>query len=57
MAQYQLPLLATVGVPVVAIFGPTDPSIWAPRGERAQVVAGKLAEITVDGVFDAVNAS
>jgi ADP-heptose:LPS heptosyltransferase len=25
-------LAAAVGVPVVAIFGPSDPDIWAPRG-------------------------
>jgi heptosyltransferase-3 len=49
-------LAAAAGVPVVAIFGPTDPAIWAPRGERVRVVAGKLAEITVDQVFDAVAA-
>jgi ADP-heptose:LPS heptosyltransferase len=32
-------LAAAVGTPVVALFGPTDPAIWAPRGERVQVVA------------------
>jgi heptosyltransferase-3 len=49
-------LAAAAGVPVVAIFGPTDPAIWAPRGERVRVVAGKLAEITVEEVLDAVAA-
>jgi heptosyltransferase III len=44
-------LAAAVGTPVVAIFGPTDPDMWAPRGERAQIVRGKLEEITVEKVM------
>jgi heptosyltransferase-3 len=47
-------LAAAAGVSVVAIFGPTDPAIWAPRGERVRVVAGNLAEIKVDQVLKAV---
>jgi heptosyltransferase-3 len=47
-------LAAAVGVPVVAIFGPTDPAVWAPRGERVAVVsAGSLDEIGVDNVVEA----
>ncbi|HOT49693.1 MAG TPA: glycosyltransferase family 9 protein [Candidatus Hydrogenedentes bacterium] len=34
-------LAAVVGVPVVAIFGPTDPAIWAPQGTNVHVVKGK----------------
>jgi ADP-heptose:LPS heptosyltransferase len=30
-------LAAAVGTPVVAIFGPTDPAVWAPRGENVRV--------------------
>jgi len=33
-------LAAAVGTPVVAIFGATDPAVWAPRGERVRVVSG-----------------
>ena len=33
-------LAAAVGAPVVAVFGPTDPAVWGPRGERVRVVAG-----------------
>jgi ADP-heptose:LPS heptosyltransferase len=36
-------LAAALGVPTVAIFGPTDPHIWSPRGERAFWMHGKIA--------------
>jgi heptosyltransferase-3 len=39
-------LAAAVGTPVVAIFGPTDPAVWAPRGERVRVLRGRLEEVT-----------
>ena len=32
-------LAAAVGTPVVAVFGPTDPAVWGPRGERVRVVS------------------
>jgi heptosyltransferase III len=31
-------LAAAVGTPVLALFGPTDPAVWAPRGPHVQVV-------------------
>ncbi len=31
-------LAAAAGTPVLAIFGPTDPAVWAPRGEHVRVV-------------------
>ncbi|MBX7256963.1 MAG: glycosyltransferase family 9 protein [Candidatus Hydrogenedentes bacterium] len=34
-------LAAACGCPSVAIFGPTDPAIWAPRGEHVQVIQRK----------------
>jgi ADP-heptose:LPS heptosyltransferase len=32
-------LAAAAGTPVVAVFGPTDPRIWAPRGPAVEVVS------------------
>jgi heptosyltransferase-3 len=31
-------LAAAVGTPVVALFGPTDSAVWAPRGDRVRVL-------------------
>jgi heptosyltransferase III len=31
-------LAAALGVPTVAIFGPTCPEVWAPRGPRVEVI-------------------
>ena len=36
-------LAAALGVPTVALFGPTDPQTWAPRGERASWLHGGVA--------------
>jgi ADP-heptose:LPS heptosyltransferase len=30
-------LAAAVGTPVLALFGPTDPGVWAPRGPNVRV--------------------
>lgn len=47
-------LAAAVGTPVVAIFGPTDPLAWGPRGERVRILSGSLDEIGVEQVWRAV---
>lgn len=46
-------LAAAVGAPVVAIFGPTDPAIWAPRGPRVEIVQGPLDRLSADEVLAA----
>jgi ADP-heptose:LPS heptosyltransferase len=33
-------LAAALGIPTVAIFGPTNPAVWEPRGERVRVLRG-----------------
>lgn len=44
-------LAAAVGTPVVALFGPSDPAVWAPRGPRVAVAAAPaLDTITVERV-------
>ncbi len=45
---------AAVGTPVVAIFGPTDPATWAPRGARVNIVAApSLDDLAFDTVWEA----
>lgn len=50
-------LAAMLGVPTVAVFGPTDPAVWAPPGPHVQVCGGcgvALRDVTVDAVLAAV---
>ncbi|MBN1671438.1 MAG: glycosyltransferase family 9 protein [Kiritimatiellae bacterium] len=53
-------LAAMLGVPVVALFGPTDPDVWGPRGRRVCILksaerrADGLKEIAVDQVLNAL---
>lgn len=35
-------LAAQLGVPTIALFGPTDPAVWAPVGARVRVLAPDL---------------
>ncbi len=55
-------LAAAVGCPLVVLFGPSDPAVWAPRGPRVQVVTSgggdcartSIASISFDQVLEAV---
>ena len=45
--------------PTVALFGPTDPRVWSPRGEHVRLIAaagGQIGRISVDEVAEAVAA-
>ena len=46
-------LAAAWGAPTLALFGPTDPAVWAPVGERSQALrapGGDLAALRVADV-------
>jgi heptosyltransferase-3 len=48
-------LAAAVGTPVVALFGPSDPRVWAPRGPGVRVIARtRMADILADEVEQAI---
>jgi heptosyltransferase-3 len=51
-------LAAALGIPVVVVFGPTEPDIWAPRGPNTKVIKSSerttesLTSVSVEQVFD-----
>lgn len=48
-------LAAAVGVPTLALFGETDPRVWAPRGSYVRVLrSNPLADLSVDAVLAAI---
>ncbi|MCL5024577.1 MAG: glycosyltransferase family 9 protein [Nitrospirae bacterium] len=49
-------LAAAVKTPVIALFGPTDPCIWAPAGRGMRIILQGLSlrKITVDEVCEAI---
>ena len=49
-------LAAMLGVPTVAIFGPTDPKIWHPVGPFVKVIQGLMLEdVTVDDAIECLD--
>ncbi|MCX6900912.1 MAG: glycosyltransferase family 9 protein [Verrucomicrobia bacterium] len=46
-------LAAAVGIPTLALFGPTSPEIWSPRGPKVRVLAsrGPIGDIAVESVL------
>lgn len=45
---------AAIGLPVVALFGPTDPDVWGPRGPHVRIVrapGGDLQALSVEDVL------
>lgn len=52
-------LAAAVGVPVVALFGPSRAELWAPRGPCVQVIKSisvRMEDIPFESVWDRVRA-
>jgi ADP-heptose:LPS heptosyltransferase len=50
-------LAALAGVPTVALFGPTDPALWAPLGPRVVALrssTGRMEDLPPEAVFAAV---
>jgi ADP-heptose:LPS heptosyltransferase len=48
-------LAAACGVPTVALFGPTDPGVWGPRGRAVRILhRASLEDIEVHEVLDAI---
>jgi heptosyltransferase III len=48
-------LAAMLGVPTIAIFGPTDPAIWRPVGPAVKVILERaLEDVSVDAVVEAI---
>jgi heptosyltransferase III len=49
-------LAAATGVPTLALFGPTPPEVWAPRGDNVTVLRhDPLAQLPVARVLDAAS--
>jgi len=47
-------LASAVETPVVALFGPTDPKVWAPRGPQVEIIEKpQIEEIEIDDVLAA----
>jgi heptosyltransferase-3 len=49
-------LAAAVGTPTVALFGPTNPNVWAPLGTHVRVVRSPTAKMDAIRVEDVVAA-
>jgi len=50
-------LCAAAGTPLAAVFGPTDPALWKPPGEKFRAVRSadkKTASVETDAVFAAL---
>jgi heptosyltransferase-3 len=51
-------LAAMLGIPTIAIFGPTDPAIWRPLGPFVKVIhEATLEDVSVECVMEAISPS
>ncbi len=50
-------LAGALGIPTIALFGPTDPEIWSPWGEQVTTIradSGRIVDIALDRVLEAL---
>lgn len=47
-------LAAALGIPTIALFGPTDPAVWGPRGKRVRILNEPNFKIPAEAVVDAL---
>ena len=48
-------LAAAVGTPTIALFGPTDPTVWSPRGPAVRIIqASNMSAIQPEAVLAAL---
>ena len=47
--------LAARACPTIALFGPTDPAVWAPLGQNVRVVRAPEGNLERIGVADVMN--
>jgi heptosyltransferase-3 len=48
-------LATMIGIPTIAIFGPSDPAVWRPLGPSVKVIQEReLADVSVDVVMKAI---
>ncbi|MGD8878557.1 MAG: glycosyltransferase family 9 protein, partial [Syntrophobacterales bacterium] len=40
-------LAAACGIPTIALFGPTDPQIWGPRGPQVSIIRWQAESKTI----------
>jgi heptosyltransferase-3 len=53
-------LAALAGIPTLALFGPTDPAMWGPRGRFVTIIAsptGLMNDLRLDSVWSALSNS